>query len=219
MKKQKIYSKKEALSIFVSAAKLYHENLENKDLLIISKCGKNIETYEVGFLNTNFQHFTGTITTLSAVAFYEAALYNRLSINDFEFKNNELTSRKIDILENAVTFPKIAKMIGVYNGPKVQLQAVIGAGNVRCVMTLRFDKNKGNDWLYPVGIQKEDIRDVTTKSPIIAILRKNSTDTVYEEITYKSKNINLNNIHIPKEYNKIIADDVLQQLKPKQIED
>lgn len=212
MKTQKIYSKKEALLIIMDAAKIYHNNLENKDLLIVYKNDKNMETYEVGFLNSNFQHFTGTDTNMSATKFYSAALNNRLKISDFEFKNNELTSQKIDILKNAVAFPETAKMIGIYNGPKVQLEADIGAGNVQCVMTFRHDDKKGDNWLYPVGVQKEDVRDVTTKSPIIAILRKDSNDSIYNELTYKSKSINIDKLHIPKELKAIIATEILQQL-------
>lgn len=215
MKKRKIYTKNEALSILSKAAKLYHENLEGKDLLIVSKNGKNVEMYEVAFLNTNFQHFTGTTSSnLSASDFYDAALNGQLSISDFKFKNDDLTSMKIDILDKAVTFQNTAKMIGIYNGLRKELRADIGAGNIQYVMTFRFDESKGNDWLYPVGVQEEDIRDVTTKSPIIAIFRKNNNDKMYDEITYKSKNISIDKLHFPKEIISKLSQAVYSELKP-----
>ena len=219
MKNRKIYTKNEALSILGKTAKLYHENLEGRDLLILSKNGKNIKTYEVAFLNTNFQHFTGTISSnLSASDFYDAALNGQLSISDFKFKNDDLTSMKIDILDKAVTFQNTAKMIGIYNGPRKELRADIGAGNVQYVMTFRFDESKGNDWLYPVGVQEEDVREVTTKSPIIAIFRKDNNDKIYDEITYKSKNISIDKLHFPKAIREKLSDEAYHALKPQQTE-
>lgn len=219
MKEQRIYTKNEALLIIMDAAKIYHKNLENKDLLIIYKNGKNMEMFEIGFLGSNFQHFTGVKSNLSPMKFYNAALYGRLKINDFEFKNNELTSKKIDILKKAMELPKNAKMIGYYNGPKVELQADMGAGDVKYVMTFRNDKNKGDNWLHPVGIQKEDIRDVTTKSPIVFILKKDSGDSIYNELTYKSKNINFDKLHMPKELKNIISENILNHLVPQQCQE
>lgn len=62
---------------------------------------------------------------------------------------------------------------------------------------------------------EEDIRNSTQPTnPIIAICRKDSGDTIYNEITYCSKNINLDKLHIPKELKGIITADVMQQLKP-----
>lgn len=219
MKNRKIYTKNEALSILGKAAKLYHENLEGRDLLILSKNGKDVRIYEVAFLNTNFQHFTGTISSnLSASDFYDAALNGQLSIIDFKFKNDDLTSMKLDILEQAVNFQNTAKMIGIFNGPRKELHADIGAGNVQYVMTFRFNESKDNEWLYPVGVQEEDVRDVTTRSPIIAIFRKNNNDKIYDEITYKSKKISIEKLHFPKAIRDKLSDEAYHILKPQQTE-
>ena len=65
MKEQRIYTKKEALLIIMDAAKVYHNNLENKDFLIIYKNGKNLKSFEVGFLNSTIlsQKWWNVMTT------------------------------------------------------------------------------------------------------------------------------------------------------------
>ena len=166
----------------------------------------------MNFLNINFQHFTGTTSQMSSVAFYHAALNKKLGINDFNFKNDYLASKKLEVLEKAVSFPSSAKMFGIYEGPKIKLQADYGAGDISFVMTFR--KQDDGDWLYPVGVPKEDVRDVTTKSPIVAILRKDKRDKEYDEITYISKNINISNLLFPKEIKDILSDRAYGMLKP-----
>ena len=169
--------------------------------------------YEASFSGSNFLHLTGIYSKLSAIDFYDAAISQKLIENDLIFKNDILTSMKLDIISEAVDITKTAKMIGIYNGPRVSLYADVGAGNVRYVMTFRENKNR-NTLLYPLGIQKEDVRDVTAQSPIYAILNKKASDKYYKEITYKSKNININKLSVSKELKNVIDEETYKILFP-----
>ncbi len=161
-REQKIYSKKEALSKMVIAAKIYKSKMAGKELLFLSKENKNIKYYEATFKPVNFKHFTGMDTDKSSYRFYKALLSHELKTSEFDFKNKILTSMKLDALEKAMSLPNSASMIGLYTGAYKELKADIGAGNMNCVMTFRFD-NEENCKLYPVGVLKEDIRDVTVE--------------------------------------------------------
>ena len=46
-------------------------------------------------------------------------------------------------------------------------------------------------------------------SPIAIILRKDIVEDKYNEITYRSKNINIEHLHFPNELLEIISDDAV----------
>lgn len=213
MREQKIYSKKEALTKMSLAAKKYESQLSGKKLLFVAKENKNLKCYEMTFMPVNFKHFTGMDSKESAINFYEALLSGQLKPANFDFKNKILTSMKLDVLEEAMSLPDSASMIGMYIGTRKELKADIGAGNVNCVMTFRFN-NEETHKLYPVGVLKEDIRNVTVKEPIVAIFRKDKDASLYDEMTYKSKNINLDKLHIPKGIKTMLTPQVYNLLKP-----
>lgn len=63
----KKYTKKEAVSIVISAARLYRDNLACKRLLfIVTDKYKNVSSLEVGFDASNFHHLTGLKRCLKA---------------------------------------------------------------------------------------------------------------------------------------------------------
>lgn len=215
MDKQKVYTKQETLKILSKSATIFHKNLENRNLFIIAKFQHNLKGYKIGFTGNNFMHFTGIESNLSPATFYHNALNGKLQYNDFDYKDDILTSMKISVLEQAMELPTTAKLIGDYIGPHIKLKADIGAGNVSYVMTCRYEETE-HAVLYPVGLQKEDGRDTTTKSPIVAIFRKNHNEKTYSEMTYKSKNINIDKLHFPKEIRALISDSAFHKLKPQQ---
>lgn len=208
------YDKTKALNVIVSAAKIFDDKLKDKEILFISKQGTKIVYYEMQFSAGNFKHFTGVETDLSANRLYKLAIDERLSEKNFYFKDSFLVEKKMNVLEAAVNLPYTARMIGDFNYAGIKIQADIGSGNNSYTMGFRKDEK---DKLYPVSVLKEDIRKSTrTTSPIIAILSRNIGDTLYNKLTYQSKNVNFDKLHIPKELKAIIATDILQQLKPQQ---
>ncbi|MCD8239060.1 MAG: hypothetical protein LUC92_06990 [Clostridiales bacterium] len=79
---------------------------------------------------------------------------------------------------------------------------------------MTFDK-AGNYSCYPKGIIKDDIRVATyNASPIIATLSKEVTEELFNKITYKSKNINTEKLHFPKDLVGLISEEALLKLKP-----
>lgn len=201
------YDKKKAVSIITSAASIYDDNLNNRDVLFIAKRQKALSWYEMRFISANFKHFTGVDSSLSANKFFSNALDKRLSLNDIIFKDDYLAGKKMNILEDAVRLPYTAKMIGEFNYAGIKIQAEVGSGSVGYTMAFRKD---GNGLYYPVSVIEEDIRkSVMPASPIAIILRKDIVEDKYNEITYRSKNINIEHLHFPNELLEIISDDVV----------
>lgn len=100
----KNYSKNEAIRIITTAAQEYEALMRDKQFLIAYQDGSNVRYSLVGFQAHNFKHFTGVITSLGAKAFYNRALDNKLSPNDFDFDRIGNSQRKLAIL------PYLSKM-------------------------------------------------------------------------------------------------------------
>lgn len=205
------YDKAKALNVIVAAAKIYDNTLNGKELLFITKQDKKIVFYEMQFHSRNFKHFTGVDTQLSAERFYQKAINRRLSIKDFRFKDAFLVEKKMNVLQNAVKLPFLARMVGDFNYAGIKIQADIGSGTTNYTMAFRRDKN---EVLYPVSVLDEDIRKATkATSPVVAILSRDIGTLLYDNLTYKSKNINFKNMHIPKDLRDMIESNILEQFE------
>lgn len=184
-------SKEEALKVILNCSKIYHENLENKNLLYIleDRLGK-ISCLEAVFLSRNFLHLTGVKISnkkiKSSSEFYHLCLKNQLSISDFEFNSNGTTTKKLKILLNIMQIHKTARIIGKYNGLKKYLSTEKLIGTVNYCMGF---VNKDNYYI-PNTVLEEDIREIVEfQYRIIFILRKGIKDRKYKEITYRNKKL------------------------------
>jgi hypothetical protein len=93
-------TKKQAINIITKCAKQYHQRLEGRQVAFVYRDANNHSDYtSVRFQSHNFLHFTGVSlsTGINANNFYRAALNNRLSENDFSFKNNHTTELKLKV--------------------------------------------------------------------------------------------------------------------------
>ena len=94
--------KENAIKIIAECAKLYKENLENKNLLFVFGADKTPEFFEASFLPRNFLHLTGVKIfeerVGGSVDFYERCLRRKLSPSDFSFADNGTTVMKLSIL-------------------------------------------------------------------------------------------------------------------------
>lgn len=184
-------NKEEALKTILKCCKLYHCNLENKNVMfIVQDKRKDIHYIEMLFLASNFLHLTGiniiNEKIKSSTDFYNLCLKNQITISDFKFSSNGTTSIKLQILPQIIQIQKTCKMIGDYNNTKLYLSTQKLVGNVNICMG--FVK-KGNYYIQNTAL-KEDIRNITTEqSKVIAIMVKNTKDIKYKEITYLNKNI------------------------------
>lgn len=199
--------KEEALKIILKCCKLYHCNLENKNVMfIVQDKRKDIHYLEMLFLASNFLHLTGiniiNKKIKSSTDFYNLCLKNQITVSDFKFNSNGTTSMKLQILPQIIQIQKICKMTGDYNNTKLYLSTQKLVGNVNICMG--FIK-KGNYYI-PNTALKEDIRNITTEqAKIIAIMVKNVKDAKYKEITYLNKNIEMKTILENEQINKKVT--------------
>ena len=206
------YDKNKVISVIHEAAVKFEKNLNNKDIMFLTKQGNSVRSYEIEFSSFHFKHFTGVKSNLSAVRFYSAAKSRKLTENDLFIQEPFLVQKKMNILESAMSLPYTAKMVGDFNYFGIKIQADIASGNNTFTMAFRNDENQS---LYPVSVLEEDIRKSTkAASPIVVVLRKDKRAKEYDEITYVSKNINISNLHFPKEIKDILSDRAYGMLKP-----
>lgn len=183
-------NKKDDLNIIKQAAKLYRQNLLDKNILFVYLRDNKIEFYEVSFLKEHFKHLTGTKSRLNAYEFFYRASNNRLRLDDFEYKDNT-TILKLNNLIKSMVLNQYSKMIGEYKENKryLSLEKISGNNN----LMIGFDK--GENINYPKTLLKGDIRDYTYKVyRIIAIISKSIKEDLYKEINYIAKNITIDRI-------------------------
>ena len=204
-------NKQEALKIVLNCSKLYHSNLQSRNLrYILQDKSKNFNSFEIIFESNNFLHLTGlnilNNKIKSSKDFYKFCLRNQLSISDFEFNQNGTTPRKLEILQALMQIHKNAKIVGDYNNIKKYLytEKLIGTVNfcLGCVIK--------NNYYRPNTSLDEDIRDITIKQDRVAIiLRKKIKECKYNEVTYMNKKIITEDRKELKEYcNRIGIDNI-----------
>jgi len=171
--------------------------LNNKFLIFIylDRNTNKIDSYEVSFKPTFFQHLTGTITNLSKRNFYNKALNNTLKITDFEYKDNN-TYLKLDNIIKGMEISKYARMIGDFIGNRKYLALTKIAGTQ--YLAIGFDETE--KYNYPKTLLVGDIRRLTTSSPnrILCILSKREKTDKYKEIVYIAKDIEVEKLKFDK---------------------
>jgi len=191
------YNKKHAIKIITECAKIYKSNLVGNKVLFVYKNSFNkIETVEVKFQEGNFLHLTGIIPTPNAyktsTRFFRAALAGKIRESDFSLSGNGNTVRKLEVLPKIMTIDSCARMIGEYNGPRIDLHTEKITGTTTACLGLL----KAGTAFVPNTVLNEDIRKVIPKPPgkIVAIFKKPIKQTDYTTCTYDAKNINLKQI-------------------------
>ena len=180
-------TKKEAIRIIVDCARLYHENLEGKNLLFIFGAPQNPECFEAVFMPRHFLHLTGVFTKLSSSDFYDRCLKSRLSVSDFVMPNDGTVEMKLAVLPQLMLITKTAKMIGDYDSSKSLLYTEKLAGGVSACMGFVFDQG----FYKPNTALREDIRNVSIKPQkrILAIYRKVIRAPQYKERCFLQKGL------------------------------
>lgn len=192
--------KEMAIKIIVDCAKDYHTHLENRNLLFLFGSSNKSEFFEASFLPRHFLHLTGAQIDKSHFSgssdFYEKALKNNISPNDFSLSVNGTTEKKLLILPQLMKIYRSAKMVGTYNSIKSELYTEKLAGNVTACLGFVFDEG----YYIPNTALKEDIRDITYKPQqrILAIFRKPITAIKYQELCYTAKGVNIDTLVLPR---------------------
>jgi len=186
--------KEQAIKIITEAAKIYNENLENKNLLFIFGVEKSPEFFETSFLPRNFLHLTGVKIIekriRGSVDFYEKCLKGKLSPSDFSFADNGTTDMKLSILPKLMKIQTCAKMVGIYDNTKSVLYTEKLAGNIYACMGFI----KEDDYYIPNTALREDIRNISIRPQkrVLSIFKKDIPQKIYG-ITpcYFAKKINI----------------------------
>lgn len=196
--------KRNAMQIMIRCAQIYKENLLNKNMLIITSKNNKIEHLEIRFPKSAYLHLTGVDVgvdrdgnKISANDFFKLCSKRKISLNNFEFKDDGTTRLKLDVLENVLKINSSVKMVTIYNGRRPKLYTEKLAGNVTACMGLVKDDYE--NYYVPNTILKSDVRDEGTDvERVLAIMEKQENEEVYENIIYTAKKIKLNELNIPK---------------------
>lgn len=115
---------KEIIKKLKENARIYKENLQNTNLLILYNKNNKIEYIEMLFLSRNFMHLTEVRTIESngkykkANQFYKECLNNKLSCKNIIIKEDGTTKLKLDIISDLVNIDKKCKMTGICDNSK-----------------------------------------------------------------------------------------------------
>jgi len=192
--------KVKAIDIMVKAARTYHENLLDRNILIIyqSRISNEYSFIEMIFYKYNFLHLTGVefresnSNNKASGLFFDKCYSNLLSVNDFDFKSDGTSRLKLEILKAVVNLQSNAVMIGDYNNFRLALitEKVIGSVHA-CLGAIKNDKG----YYIPNTALNIDVRKVVAEwSSIKAIYSKSKKDVKYTKLIKKSEGFSLDNL-------------------------
>lgn len=194
-------NKKEAIGIIVESAKLYKDNFLNRNILIISQGKDKLYTYEMRFIKTNFLHLTGVKISKennNAKKFFDYCIKHRLSEKSFEINPDGTTELKLKVLKMLLSKNMKASIIGDYSEYNPKLYTEKLAGGVRGCLGFVKDNN---GYYVPNTVLNVDIRDkIINNQRILIMARKSVDDKEYNEIVYKAKNVDFEELCMPTEF-------------------
>lgn len=202
----KNYTKKEAVSIAISAARLYRDNFVGKRLLfVVTDKHKNISSLEVGFDASNFQHLTGLKSanaSWSKLDFFNFCIDGRLKESDIIFSDKGTTNQKLSVLIMAFRHSNLsASMMGNYNSAHPLLYTEKLVGGVKWALGFRDVNGKGD--YVPDTLLEGDIRNnVRDTYRIVATYMKSAREDYFEKIIYKAKKIEYEKLNYPGDWGK-----------------
>ena len=200
------YTQKQAVSVAIKCGREYKRKLANTKILVIYRNRENneIESIEIVFRPSNFQHLTGLILVDKqgnpkkncSVEFYHKCTGNNLKFAEIQFKEDGTTPLKLDALPSLMDLTNITKIIGDYDESKKWMEADVIVGGINFCLAVSEDKDGS---YFPRSGLLEDIRNITRKSSqVLAIFQKKLSDKeVYKKICYVAKGLNLSNLNLP----------------------
>lgn len=220
--------KEEVLKYAITYAKKYKNNLEGKNILFVfeEKNTKEIKFVETMYKAYNYLHLTGldycpiSSNKMSkyqkAMEFYKLATIGKLDVKNVVIKNPAIIDLKMQALNTLIDIDKSAKMIGDYNNIiKDALYTEKISGNVH--YCLGFVKDRHSSYYIPNTTLSENILNVTNvANRIIAIFKKLENVSLYGEVTYLARGIELMKLFDDMDIeNRIDTDLVIYKNKPK----
>ena len=177
--------KTEATRILTSCAKMYRDNLENRNLLFVYGDREAPAFLESVFLPRCFRHLTGVVTKLSSTQFYERCLKGKLAETDYDFDEIGFTVKKLEILPKLMHIHRNAKMVANFSEDRIYLRTDKLVGTITAILGLCKDGN----YFIPNTALKSDIRIEASEPPkrLLAVYRKAVRDETYSELCYLAK--------------------------------
>ena len=188
--------KKKAIKTIVEAASNYEKYLNDRSFLIVYKTERGSQFVEVVFRSWHFLHLTGLKTKMTAAQFYEACIDNKLSEKDVVFDDSGKVGQKIKVLPYLHDLLYHNCMIGDFINSGIMIQADYFVGDTKLILSVGFRRELNRD--VPVTLYSGDVRKLTSPTnKVLAILTRRYPETKYKELTYVSKNLNLNELKLP----------------------
>jgi len=151
----------------LNCAKQYQQKLLNKKLIIIyrERQDNEIRYIEVVFHERNYQHLTGlelidsngNVLHNQSINFYRKCIENKLSLEEFRFKQDGTTHLKLAALPVLMDVTKITKITGDYNNVRPYLFVDKVMGGVNFCLGL----SRENNIYVPSSALLEDIKRLT----------------------------------------------------------
>jgi len=197
-------TKTQACRVIHNCAVAYCSNLENRNVLFVAERDDVKEFFEALFLASNFHHLTGVVISrsITANAFYNRAIDDRITENDIGFSHDGTTRMKLDVLPKLMRIQYIARMVGNYDGSGNYLMADKIAGTTTAAMGFKKD----GLYYYPSSALKTDVKNITIKPflKVSAVFVKGINDEKYCEMTYIRKGLSITDIYnVPDVRNKV----------------
>ena len=215
--------KEEVLKYAITYAKKYKNNLEGRNVLFIFEDKNTIKFVETVYKAYNYMHLTGldycpiSSSKMSkyqkAMEFYKLANIGKLNAKNIVIKNPAIIDLKMQALNTLIDIDKSAKMIGDYNNIiKDALYTEKISGNVH--YCLGFVKDRQSSYYIPNTALSENILNVTNVANIIiAIFKKSENESLYGEVTYLAKGVELSNLLEAEEIAKKVDIDMVHMVK------
>ena len=216
-------NKEEILKQIVKFHRLYKNKLVNKEFLIIYKSLENIKKASISFLKENFFHLIGIEqgkSFLTPLNFYKKLERKQLKITDFEVKN--FTLKKLSVSTEMIRIFSEKSKIAVYDTEnKYQKNLSIDNGMAlsipesNAVLGIRYTKENE---AVPVSLLQQKLENISQKdtiTDIICMFEKNVIEEQYNKIIYNTVDIK-NLLQENKELEKLLAEDLLKEIFPKE---
>ena len=200
----KKFTKKEAVSIAISASRAYRDHFVGRHILfLMTDKHRHVFSLEVSFDASNFHHLTGLTLTdksWSHLDFYTRCISGGLKESDIGFAPNGTTHQKLFVLPYVFKNANLsASMMGTYNYSHPLLYTEKLVGGIKWALGFRDVTGRGD--YVPDTLLEGDIRDQVQQTfRIIATYTKTTDEVQFTDCIYKAKKIDYDRLVYPDDW-------------------
>jgi len=173
----------EARAIVIRCARMYQDNLCDKNLLFVYFVGSDVEVVSIFCQRSNFKHLTGIEANCTPIDFFDYCKRGIITEQQIRFKKNGTSVLKLRVLEDIMNIAHKAKFLGDYLNSNIYLELDKVVGNVSCGLGVEKDEERE---YYPKSVLNGDMRkQVNNMKPIVAVFEKLSVESRYRLVKMK----------------------------------